>query len=1000
MNKFFFVLSFCWLVVFCVHAQQYNMIRYEGEVVGSDLVKAVVQDKNGLIWIGTDNGLVSYDGITFKNYFGSVYSQYIKSFFKDQQNQIYVVYDLGIGLLQQSEDSVFLTSVFEGARKPEKGKVWYPKDLHTTKDSALWISEPGAISKFSKGKLKRYGFSSQDITTSFVQSFSFFEWENELTICSQRGNFYNYNKEEDVFDTLQTSVDFHEISHVTKVDDQYWMATRQGLFKISKTEGALQFNKIFDEDNLSFIKELTTGTVMVASNTGMLYLGYKKKVGWQFELVTSGLSVVESIFEAGDGSVWVSTESGVYLFHTKSFYTPTAEHSGAVIQSIEESESQNSIFFCTKNELLELQIATNAVRSIKKDLNAQYLGLESIENGLWISNANQVIFMDEERNFHTKSLGERENLIFELDEDPKGNVWVAQESIPQLLYIDKKLNVKVFGPQHGINKEMNIVRANDKGVFVGGLSKDHYLYYQAPNDSVFYNISIQAPFLVEESLEVNDIAFGDSVVWLATSQGLLRYTYDSLEKIELSLYSNLQVGNVEKDPINEWIWFSNTKGLFRYDLKNKTFSFYNESVGLKSNTIINRGLFIDSKANLWLSLARGISKSTANIRTLTSTPQPVLNKVVFDGKNQSTKKRSFITNKALAFGFTTAAFPLEDVRFSYQLFDDQQNILQSGAMKKNELSFSFLGSGKYRLVILAHKSGNFIESSPLEMQFTIVNPFYKSIWFFTAIFLVVGGLMYLTRWWTIKIQLKRQLKLEMLINERTASLRNSNALLASRNHELDKFVYSASHDLMAPLKSIRGLANVGMMESKDDDQNLLFSKITESAYKLESFIKDVINYSRNARLLVKKKNILLRPFIEEIVHDLSYSDNFDSIHIEIKVAPDLFIKMDEVRLRIVLNNLLSNAIKFQDQQKKKQEVVVSCQVVKGRCEIVVQDNGIGIKKEYQRKVFDMFYRANNKANGSGLGLYILRDAVSKMKGTVQLKSEEYLGSTFVINIPA
>jgi signal transduction histidine kinase len=196
------------------------------------------------------------------------------------------------------------------------------------------------------------------------------------------------------------------------------------------------------------------------------------------------------------------------------------------------------------------------------------------------------------------------------------------------------------------------------------------------------------------------------------------------------------------------------------------------------------------------------------------------------------------------------------------------------------------------------------------------------------------------------------------------------------------------------------LINIANYEQDIKAQKSLLDRMNESVIKLETFIRDVISYSRNARLDVRKTNINLRDLIQETLDHISNLDHFHKIKFDISVHEDVFIASDETRLKIVLNNLLSNAVKFQRFDEEKLPLVhVSYGNEHGKHHIKVSDNGQGISEEYQDKIFNMFYRANVSSDGSGLGLYILKETLKKLDGEVQVKSKEGVGSEFIVSFP-
>jgi signal transduction histidine kinase len=232
----------------------------------------------------------------------------------------------------------------------------------------------------------------------------------------------------------------------------------------------------------------------------------------------------------------------------------------------------------------------------------------------------------------------------------------------------------------------------------------------------------------------------------------------------------------------------------------------------------------------------------------------------------------------------------------------------------------------------------------------------------------------------------------------TDELKLKNEDLQKSNTELDHFVYSTSHDLKAPLSSISGLINIAKIEIKDEKSIDYFDMIDGRIDKLNLFIKDIIDLSRNSRLELVKEEVDISLLIENAIENNRYMENANSIEFKKNIEKSNSYYLDRARLEVVLNNLISNAIKYHKKTGDRW-IEVSVKRLKTNVRIVIKDNGVGISKEHHKKVFDMFYRGHEESEGSGLGLYIVSDVVKKMKGEIILKSEEGQGTEMTINIP-
>ena len=152
---------------------------------------------------------------------------------------------------------------------------------------------------------------------------------------------------------------------------------------------------------------------------------------------------------------------------------------------------------------------------------------------------------------------------------------------------------------------------------------------------------------------------------------------------------------------------------------------------------------------------------------------------------------------------------------------------------------------------------------------------------------------------------------ELRIRAQMAELEEANSELMETNEELDKFVYSVSHDLSAPLKSILGLVNVSRMTDRLPDHRMYFEKVEKSVLKLDAFIKEVLDYSYNKRVAIQTEWIDIRQMCTDILENLSFTENYDRVRFEYDGLVVSQVWTDPARLRIILNNLLSNAIKYQ-----------------------------------------------------------------------------------------
>jgi PAS domain S-box-containing protein len=241
------------------------------------------------------------------------------------------------------------------------------------------------------------------------------------------------------------------------------------------------------------------------------------------------------------------------------------------------------------------------------------------------------------------------------------------------------------------------------------------------------------------------------------------------------------------------------------------------------------------------------------------------------------------------------------------------------------------------------------------------------------------------------------------ITERKAAeeeLRAKNVQLEKTNEEIDRFVYSTSHDLRAPLLSVLGL--IEMCEDfypENEDLHALYGMMKTSIQRSDVIIKSIIDYSRNARLEVAPEILNLQEMAETFIENIKFMEQAKGILFLVEGKAPVDFYSDRTRVFTIINNLLTNAVKYQRPDCKEKKVSFSFNVNEEIAEIRVSDNGEGIPNEKFENVFNMFYRLSNQSVGSGLGLYICKEMVQRLGGSIHLESQLQKGTTFTITLP-
>ena len=221
--------------------------------------------------------------------------------------------------------------------------------------------------------------------------------------------------------------------------------------------------------------------------------------------------------------------------------------------------------------------------------------------------------------------------------------------------------------------------------------------------------------------------------------------------------------------------------------------------------------------------------------------------------------------------------------------------------------------------------------------------------------------------------------------------------LKIRNAELNNFVYRVSHDLRAPLTSIKGLIHLQKIEYNDPPSQYL-ELIERSVEKLDRFIRDILSHSRNLNTSPIYEVIDFKKIVDQCFEELAYLPLANEIVKKVNIQGRPYVG-DKIRINEILRNLISNSIKYANKKSDHKFINIKINITEEEAFIEIEDNGIGIKKEMQPKIFDMFYRGHENSEGSGIGLYIVKQALQKLNGDISVESMELKGTKFILNLP-
>ncbi len=231
--------------------------------------------------------------------------------------------------------------------------------------------------------------------------------------------------------------------------------------------------------------------------------------------------------------------------------------------------------------------------------------------------------------------------------------------------------------------------------------------------------------------------------------------------------------------------------------------------------------------------------------------------------------------------------------------------------------------------------------------------------------------------------------LEQKVIERTKKLEES-------NNQLDFFVYKASHDIKGPLKSMMGLASLAIVDVEDGKAKEYFEYMLTTARKLDNMVEELLRMGKVKDLEINRSDVNVNKITQGIISSLQHLPNFIKIEIKIDIPKGLLFYTDEILVYSVFQNIIENSIKYLDDSKGHSYLSIKYREEGNRHCFEFEDNGMGIPVTSKEKIFDMFYKVNTNSSGTGLGLYLTKLTVEKLGGSIEISSEETIGTTFVI----
>jgi signal transduction histidine kinase len=248
----------------------------------------------------------------------------------------------------------------------------------------------------------------------------------------------------------------------------------------------------------------------------------------------------------------------------------------------------------------------------------------------------------------------------------------------------------------------------------------------------------------------------------------------------------------------------------------------------------------------------------------------------------------------------------------------------------------------------------------------------------------------------------RQRELERMKLQAMQELKEQNEQILKINKELDSFIYSISHSLRGPLSTVSGLLHLAEKESQEkNDMSVkeLHQMMETCVKRLDTTLRQMVDQSKNARLEVDTDAIDINALLDKSMKNVSYLPGSNEVEVTIINTAQAPFYSDAYRLEVIFNSILSNVIKYRDPYKEKSVLLIQVICTPEHAAMSFKDNGLGIPEKFMPNIFNMFYRASEKSDGAGLGLYMVKEFVEKLKGSVTVTSVDNESTSVTIVLP-
>ena len=1022
--------------------------------LSANWILSIYQDRQGFLWIGTDDGLNRYDGYGFKVFRHdpgnprSLSDNFVICVYEDRLGQIWFGTRNGLNRLDRARGT-FTHFRYDPERPNSLSRDFVP-DLQEDRQGNLWVSTFDGLNRFDRAtqSFTRFRHDPENpgsLSTNAVVRIHH-SGIGDLWIGTGDGVLHRFDPETQRF----ARHPLHPGGFVWRIAEDaegfLWIAVRPGalLFRFDPRTGDAERIPIdLDVTNIESLLPRPDGSVWIGT-TGGLAIFEPTSATYSFTTHDPSApgslshSRVMRLYEDRSGVVWLGTEEGLDKYVPSRGRFALFDHRPGDPQSL--SDNLVSAVAADRNGVLWIGTPGNGLNRLDRarGVNTRYrhdpddpdsLASDEIwallpdrRGRLWLGLRNGLDRFDPDRGrfFHygpgpddpdRGMVGRIQGLV----EDADGTLWVTDDS--SLHHLDAEgrplaryLVLEEPGtPLHG---QPVLLRDRRGDLWIGsdffGLTRfdprreAFTRYRHDPGDP--------ASLSYDKILSLHQD--GSGILWIGThGGGLNRLDPAAAGEPIFTRYGPREGLDAEQivgivEAAGGDLWLSTSLGLVRFDPVRRTFQTFDAADGPGQDAYSWGAAWRDSGGELFFGGTGGVTAFLPEGFEIDSHPPPVAitDFLLFNrstplaahapagASNASDDPRLLLNHREYVFAFEFAAlhFTRPD-RIRYAYrLEDFDRDWVTADPGRRFAQYSNLAPGNYRFRVKAANPDGVWNPDGASVRITVLAPPWKTWWAYA-----LYGLALATAILGYVRSQQRKLERERLVSAR----------LREVDRIKDEFLANTSHELRTPLYGITGLAESLIDGARGEAPEAVkqdLAMIVASGRRLSHLVGDILDFSkmRHRSLVLDRRPLDLKPLVDVVLTLSRPLVETQQLALKNSVPADLpAAEADEKRLQQILHNLVGNAIKFTEAGL----VEVSAERCDGRLSVRVSDTGIGISEDQQEKIFDAFEQADASAErrygGTGLGLAVTRQLVELHGGTLSVESTPGEGSTFSFSLP-